>query len=76
MNGKVFGKLTHCLGIVLPWPAFSSNYYCAIEHHVLKCYTIMDQNGHRQLARPSLQIFILKELNAVECKDLACETSN
>ena len=32
-------------------------------------------NGHRQWARPSLRVFILKELNAAECEGLACETT-
>ena len=35
---------------------------------------IMDPNGHRQWARPSPRVFILKELNAAECEGLACET--
>ena len=34
----------------------------------------MDPNGHRQWARPSPRVFILKELNAAECEGLACET--
>ena len=46
----------------------------AVERHVSKCYEIMDPNGHRQWARPSLRVFILKELNAAECEGLACET--
>ena len=47
----------------------------AVERHVSKCYEIMDPNGHRQWARPSPRVFILKELNAAECEGLACETS-
>ena len=39
-----------------------------------KCYAIMDPNGHRQWARPSPRVFILKELNAAECERLTCET--
>ena len=31
-------------------------------------------NAHGQWARPFLCAFILKELNAVECEGLACET--
>ena len=34
----------------------------------------MDPNGYRQWARPSLHVFILKELNAAECEGLACKT--
>ena len=44
--------------------------YHTIERNVLKCY---DPNGHRQWARPSPRVFILKALNAVECEGLACE---
>ena len=48
----------------------------AVERHVSQCYEIMDPNGHRQWARPSPRVFILKELNAAECEGLACETSS
>ena len=48
----------------------------AVERHVSKCYEIMDPNGHRQWARPSPRVFILKELNAAECEGLACETND
>ena len=34
----------------------------------------MDPNAHGQGARPSLRMFIPKELNAVGCEGLACET--
>ena len=37
------------------------------------CATL-DPNGYRQWARPSLRVFILKELNAAECEGLASET--
>ena len=47
----------------------------AVERHVSQCYEIMDPNGHRQWARPSPRVFILKELNAAECEGLACETT-
>ena len=35
----------------------------------------MDQNGYRQWARPSLRVFILKELNAAVCEGLARESN-
>ena len=40
--------------------AFSSENlnYITVECHVLKCYTIMDPNGHRQWAGPSLRMFV------------------
>jgi hypothetical protein len=43
----------------------------AIEHRVSKCYAILDPNGYRQWAIPSLRVFILKDLNT---EGLACET--
>ena len=41
----------------------------------VKYCTTVDPNGYRQWARPSLRVFILKELNAAECEGLASETS-
>ena len=42
----------------------------------VKYRTTLDPNGYRQWARPSLRVFILKELNAAaECKGLASETN-
>ena len=36
---------------------------------------LTDPNGYRQWARPSLCVFILKALNAVECEGLVCRTN-
>ena len=41
----------------------------------MKSYAVMNPHAHGQWARPSLRMFILKELNAAECESLACETS-
>ena len=47
-----------------------------LRHTLLRhVYTVVDPNAHGQWARPSIRVFILKELNAAEYEGLACETS-
>ena len=60
---------------VLPWLPFSSEILNYITQLNVTCREIMDPNGHRQWARPSPRVFILKELNAAECEGLAYETN-
>ena len=49
---------------------------CHVVNMIFQCYVIVDPNGYRQCARPSLHVFILQELNTAECEDLACETKH
>ena len=61
-------------------PPLSVSFWRKFElHHgfcmsrVKYCATL-DPNGYRQWARPSLRVFILKEVNAAVCEGLASET--
>ena len=61
-------------------PPLSVSFWRHFElHHgfctsrVKYCATL-DPNWYRQWARPSLRVFILKELNTAECEGLASET--
>ena len=65
MSSEVFGKLTYCLGIY-----YYRKSSVACSSFFFLCF---HPNGHRQWARPSLHMFILKELNAAECEGLAYE---
>ena len=48
----------------------------SLTDDVIKTLHHRDPDWHRQSPRPSLRVFILKELNAAGGSGLACETSS
>ena len=79
--GFSFSRNNYRGQVRLIMPPLSVSFWRKFElHHgfcmscVIYCATL-DPNGYRQWARPSLHVFILKELNAAECEGLASETN-
>ena len=88
-TGTVVGKITYCLGFSFSRITTTVARFVRLCLHCLylnfelhhgfcmsrvKYCATLDPNGYGQWARPSLRVFILKELNAAEFEGLASET--